>query len=443
MGLVDSIRRSIYGPVDSFSFQGNSYPLFGQQPFQLTQSGQKIDMPDGTLSQIASWAYRSNSIVGTLMIARQLVFGMAEFKWQNLTTRDVWGNDALRPLETPWDGGTTQNLLAKTIMYSDAAGNAFWRRVDGELVPMRPDWVDIVIGVRGDGTLKKAGYIYREGGRGSDGPVLTFGPDEVTHFMPLQDPESPWRGMSWLSPAIREITVDEHATTHQQKFFENAATPNLAVSIKDSLTREQYEEAKARLDDKHGGVHNAFKTLLLTGGADVTVVGADLDKLDLKSVQGRLETRIAALSGVGAVVAQFSEGMQGSSLNAGNYQAAKRRFADAVLYPLWLEAAGSFRNVVRTPAGSRLWMDTRHVPFLREDAKDAAEIMSQQISAVRQGVEAGFKPDAVVAAVQNDDLKQLAGNHTGRVSVQLLPTDGDPPGGGSDDDSPTSDGGAS
>jgi hypothetical protein len=109
--------------------------------------------------------------------------------------------------------------------------------------------------------------------------------------------------------------------------------------------------------------------------------------------------------------------MQGSSLNAGNYGSAKRSTADMTFRPLWRNAAGSLEVLVKPPAASRLWVDTRDIAFLREDERDAAEIQQTLAGTIRQLVDAGYKPDSVVAAVEADDRTLLV--HSGLFSVQL------------------------
>jgi hypothetical protein len=159
--------------------------------------------------------------------------------------------------------------------------------------------------------------------------------------------------------------------------------------------------------------------LFTGGGADVTVVGADMRQLDFKVVQGAGETRIAAASGVGAVIAQFSEGMQGSSLNAGNYAASRRRFGDVTMRHLWQEACGALRVLVTPPRNAELWYLADDIPFLQEDAKDAADIEQVKAVSLRQLIEAGFDPETAVRTVDERDVTLLT--HTGNVSVQLQP----------------------
>jgi hypothetical protein len=151
-------------------------------------------------------------------------------------------------------------------------------------------------------------------------------------------------------------------------------------------------------------------------GADVTVVGKDLAQLDFKATQGAGETRIAAAAGVHPVIAGLSEGLSGSSLNAGNFTSAARLVADRTLRPLWRNVAGSLENIVPPPGGAELWYDDRDISFLQDDRKDAAEIQFIDAQAIRQLVDAQFEPASVVAAVAAQDMTLLV--HTGIPTVQ-------------------------
>jgi hypothetical protein len=210
---------------------------------------------------------------------------------------------------------------------------------------------------------------------------------------------------------------DTAYSRHKTSFIDNAATPNMAVTLAKEVSPDAFDAFVAKMDGAHKGAENAGKTLYIGGGADVTVVGADMKQLDFKVVQGAGESRIAAAAGVGAVIAQFSEGMQGSSLNAGNYNAARRRFADITCRKLWQSACGAFASIVVPPRGSRLWYDADGIPFLQEDAKDAADIEMVKASTIRQLVDGGFEPESVIAAVEAQDMSLLV--HTGKLSVQL------------------------
>jgi HK97 family phage portal protein len=376
-----------------------------------------------------SRVYKANGPIFALMLVRQLVFSEARLQFRRMTRGrpgKLFGDQALVILERPWTNGTTGDLLSRMIQDVDLAGNAFIARVPGadRLRRLRPDWVTIVSASKTEEPLygnaldaQVIGYWYSPRMPGGSDTLLL--PDQVAHFAPIPDPAAHWRGMSWLTPVLREISSDLAATRHKLSFFENGASPSLAVKLDASVTPEMFQRFKALMDEQHKGADNAYKTLYLGGGADVTPLTMDLRQLDFKNTQGAGESRLAAAAGVPATIVGFSEGLQGSSLNAGNYSSARRRFADATMRPLWRNVAGSLSSLVDVPPNAELWFDDRDIAFLRDDRKDAAEIQQAKAAAIRQLVDAGYDPKSVVAAIEAEDMTLLT--HTGLYSVQLQP----------------------
>ncbi|MGH9250130.1 MAG: phage portal protein [Acidimicrobiales bacterium] len=388
-------------------------------------------------------AYKRDGIVFTCILTRQLVFSQARFRWTELTDGlpgPLFGSTDLALLEQPWVNATTADLLARMDVDLSLAGNFYATVADDNgrlgraatgpgrrISHLRPDWVTIVISSRsGDpraADARAVGYLYEPpptGAGARSDPVLLM-PGEVCHYRSVTvDPVASWRGMSWLTPILREVSADRAATSHKLKFFENNATLGTVVSLDKDIGVDAFQEFVRLFKETHRGTEDAYETLFLGGGADVTVVGTDLKQLDFKATQGATETRIAAASGVGAIVAQFSEGMQGSSLNAGNYMAARRRTADILFRSLWDSAAGSLRPLVTPPRPSAvLWPDLRGVWFLQEDAKDAADIFAVDAQAIRALTDGGYEPASILDATAARDVTKL--RHTGKTSVQLQP----------------------
>lgn len=379
-----------------------------------------------------------NTVIASIERVRVAVFSEGTFQFQQIRQGrpgDLFGDPSLSLLEHPWTGATTGDFLARLLLDADFAGNSFWTEFGGELIRLRPDWVEIIVRPRwvnryGEETDEddldarqlgwiKLGYLYYEGGVQAGKKPAVFLPDQVAHFAPNPDPLATYRGMSWLTPVIREIQADTQATKHKLKFFENAATPNIAVKLPKEIAPAAFNEFVELMDAKHKGVDNAYKTLYTGGGADVTVIGADMRQLDFKITQGAGESRLASAGGVHPAIAGLSEGLQGSSLNSGNFGAARRLVADVTARPLWRNAAGSLEVLVPPPTERgpcRLWVDTRDIAFLREDAKDAAEIIEIQARTITGLVREGFTSDSATTAVVSGNMSLL--EHTGLVSVQ-------------------------
>ena len=431
----------------TFGVGGNTYTL----PVMTTQQGQRQEDPDTTFASYTQGVYKADGVVFAVMAARSLLLSETCFKFRNLSDRRIFGGPGLRLLEEPWPNGTTGELLTRLEQDVSLAGNAFVLRDGNRLRRLRPDRVSLLLGSKRDEAdpaahfdVEVIGYLYRD--PATPGSMQHFSTDDVAHWSPVPDPTAPYRGMSWLQPVIREVMSDQAATIHKQRFFENAATPNLAVKFPESIkTKEQFEQIRDAMDASHAGASNAWKTLYLAAGADVSVVGADMKSLDFKSIQGTYETRICNAARVPAVVAGVSEGLSGSSLNAGNFSQARRLFVDGWYRPHVRSLCAALSRVVKAPAGAELWYDDTDIGMLREDVKDAAEIAGKQASAVRQAIEAGFEPDAAVEFVMSNDPSKLMGAHTGLSSVQLQPpmdpnapaTDGGDEGQGENDSTPT------
>jgi hypothetical protein len=449
MGLLDRVQARRRGePVDRKQWSGQApfWQLDALRSALVGDSAPDRERIDHDFEGYAAGAGKANGIVFACMYARLRVFADANFLWRDRGQGQLgafYDSPELTMLRRPWQGGTLTNLLSWMEIDATFAGNNFETTCDDtgrygkasrggpnrRVTRLRPDWVTLVIGSHSDDPYALdahvVGLIYEPplssiGGKRAKPVVLL--PDEVSHYAPIPDPVARFRGMSWLTPVLREISSDLAATDHKLKRFENGAQLQTVVSLDKDVSPEAFDEFVSRFQAGHRGTANAYKTLFLGGGADVTVVGADMQKLDFKNLTGAGETRIAAAAGVHPVVVGLSESLAGSSLNAGNYSAARRNVSDGTLNHLWSEAASSLETLFVRPSDvAELCVDKRDVAFVRDDAKDVAEIQRTRAVALRQLIDAGWEPDAAVQFVQSDDLSHLVGAHSGLFSVQLQP----------------------
>ena len=400
-----------------------NFPLF----FNQTLRGDREEI-DAGFAGLITGAYRSNAVVFACMLARMQLFSEARFQFQQMRggrPGDLFGNETLSVLEAPEPGLTTGDLLTRAVVDADLAGNWFGARRPGRIKRLRPDWVTIVVGSpRPDGSASDidaevVGYVYKPGGPNSSDEPEALAREEVAHFAPIPDPLARYRGMSWLTAVLQDVMADSSATLHKKQFFSNAATPNLAIKF------PPMDIAKARelievFEQDHSGAFNAFRTLFLLGGADIVPIGSTFKDMDFTQLQGEAETRIAAVSGMHPTVVALSEGLQGSSLNTGNFDAAARLTANKTLRPLWRKMAGALQTIVPPPPGSRLWYDDRDIPFLAEDIKVAAEVLNLNAQSIRTLWDGGGIPSTVIDAVVSGDLHRI--QHSGFLSVQMNPT---------------------
>lgn len=416
--LLDVVQQQM---MLSSSMSGLQQTTYGRRPAE--------QIPANFLGHAAGGLFASGVVFSVERI-RLNVFSSARFQWQRLAGQggpsDLFGDASLSILESPQPGMTSGDMMSRALLDADLAGNAYLIRSGGELIRLRPDWCDLVleprmlpVGPGGDMVQvgwRKVGLFYFEHGHRYADPAV-FLPNEFAHFAPMPDPLASYRGMSWMTPVIREIAGDKLATEHGIAFLENGATPNMAIKLPQQITEKQFGSFMSAYKMSRDVPRAQYAPLFLSQGADLVPVGVNMRDLDMAKLRGVSETRIAMAGGIHPVVLGSSEGMAGSSLNAGNYSAAKRSTADTTFRPLWQNFCGSLQNIIPAPSGTVLWYDERYVAFLREDLGDAAEISSKEAMTITMLVREGFTAESAIAAVSVGNWKLLV--HTGLTSVQL------------------------
>lgn len=394
------------GLLDSFRIGGQTYVA--------------ADYGAGSLVHQCGPAY-------SVLDRRASIVGEARFAFQAFSQGKpdrMFATAELAILEQPWRGGSTRQLMAVMELDVATSGNSYWIRQDDELVRIPPEWVTVgtqrVDGVSGEAGKpapigeRLVGYVVQMPGWAP----TAYAPEQVAHYRPSPSPESQWRGESWLAAVATDGASDLEMTRYKQAYLRNGALPSIAVTYEPTIDPAVLEQFVGVFADKFTGAMNAGKVLHFLGGRDVKTVGATLDQLAFKAVQGAGETRIAAAAGVPAVISMLSEGLQGSSLNSGNFGANRRLFADAKVRPLLGAAADALSHVVRVPSGARLWYDDS-ASFFQEDVADEADIRLKKAQTMRTLTDGGWEADAAVEYAETGNMGALIGAHSGLLSVQM------------------------
>lgn len=426
------IERSVFAPTfqdyaDAWlRYQGQVY----QPGYTTTMAGEKVEPVLDSFVGYVQGAYKTNGVVFAVSMARALLFTDITFRWRRYGQTgggsDLFGNRDLELLERPWPGGTTQSMLMRAEQDATNAGTYFMAHEGDRFRRLRPDWCEFILTQPPDKAVQSdvVGIKHTAGGKGSGGQVTLYpvnpprgmNPEGFAMFWaPIPDPDAMYRGMSWLTPVIEEKQADTAATRHKLKFFENAATPNLAVSLADTVSPEQFSTFVRKMTEATAGIENAYKNLYVGGGATVTPIGANFQQIEFSGTQGHGETRVCAAGRVPPIIVGLSEGLSAATYS--NYAQARRAFGDSWARPQWKSFAGAVEPLLIVPDNARLWYDTRDVAFLREDNKDLADVLSVTMATINAAISNGFTPESAVAAVLAEDLSQL--KHSGLLSVQL------------------------
>lgn len=409
----------------------NGFTTGGQQYRELVElwqqfTNEKSPLPHSYREYVDS-GYKAASPVFACVLVRMQLVSQARWYWRDYYTHErippIPQRDGLDLLRNPWPNGSASDLNARMEQDGSLAGNAFvYRARPSRLQRLRPDWIEFII--QPDRTDPKVyehiGYLYTPGGYASGerqrSKVLFT--EEVAHYAPVPDPMHPVRGMSWLTPIARQINNTVDMSDFQSSFFNNAATPNLLIKVAGKLQPDQRDRLEEVVRRRHTGPDNAYKTMLLEGGADATVVGSDLRQVQFAMTKAANDNDIATAAGVPAILAGLKEGLQSATYS--NAAQARRVFAMGTGRFLLEQTAEALASILPKPTPTaELWYDERKMAWMQEDAMEAAQILAAKAGTMSSLINAGYNQDQVAAAVESGDLSAL--DHTGLFSVQLQP----------------------
>lgn len=142
------------------------------------------------------------------------------------------------------------------------------------------------------------------------------------------DPEEPYKGKSIVAAAASAIDTDEKAKRYNRQFFANAARPSMLVEAEKQMSDLAYKRWKQQLNELYTGEFNAYKPLLLEGGATAKPFALTQKDMDFLSGRKFSMDEILAMFGI-------SPAMLGMivAANRANMEAAEYNFAKWVLLP--------------------------------------------------------------------------------------------------------------
>jgi phage portal protein BeeE len=372
------------------------------------------------LPQLAAFAQQANSSnapVFSALLVRMSLLSEARLQWQALDDRHLWGDTSLAKLEEPFGPNTTTgNLFSRMEQDAFLAGQAYVWDTPGEdrLVRLRPDWTTIVsevVHVGGGGWYRrKIGYWFEPPKSLMSKDEGFFVPaEECVHWAPIPDPQANFRGMSPLTPIVRDVQGDDGMGQYKLRYLANNATPNIVIKYAQKLAPGTIDGIRERMAARYAGPDNAGKTLILDQGADLTLAGNSLSQMDFGTVQAVGTERILAACSVPGVLVGL-EPLRGAGRG---YQESMQKLANIYGRPQWRSACGALSQIVDVPAGNRLWYDTSDIAALQDGELEKGQAALVRAQALLALVQAGYTHESAIATVDSMDLNQLKAGGTG------------------------------
>lgn len=132
------------------------------------------------------------------------------------------------------------------------------------------------------------------------------------------DPNDPFKGRSVIAASAAAIDLEEQMKDWDRQLFINGAHPSLVFTANEAMQDDAYKRWEQQFTDKHAGVTNAHKPLLIEGGDVKTLM---FSQQDLEFLESRKWSRdeILAMWRVSPGMLGSVENVNRSNLDAGFY----------------------------------------------------------------------------------------------------------------------------
>ena len=255
-----------------------------------------------------------------------------------------------------------RELIETLVSYLLVSGNSYLEvgEVDGvpkELVPLRPDRMQLIPGPRG----WVESYRYSVNGAFTD-----LSAENVLHlklFNPLDD----YYGLSPLEAAAKSLDTHNSASAWNKAMLDNAARPSGALVFSGgdgTLSAQQFERLKTELEQNFQSAANAGRPMVLEGGLDWKEMGLSPKDMDFINSKNNAAREIALAFGVPPMLL----GIPGDNTFS-NYTEANRVFwrqSVIAILRLVIDALTTFVST-RIEEGLRLDLDLDQVEALSHD----------------------------------------------------------------------------
>lgn len=168
-----------------------------------------------------------------------------------------------------------------------------------------------------------------------DGNSARVPKENVIHFRDELDPKDPAKGIGIVKRLAREVATDAEVDAFVQTYMRNMGVPGLVFAPKEASKGQVIDVGQLQsyvAASTTGG--NRGKPLVFKTPVDFYQMSTTTGVLDLSHVTSHVETRIAGMVGIPAILAGLAAGLDATSYGA-NTRALVEAFIENELMAVW------------------------------------------------------------------------------------------------------------
>lgn len=325
---------------------------------------------------IASEGYMRNWIIFRCL--QEIIKGAIQINWkvrrkiQNGEDQEIPNHPALKILEKPNPLYGESELVKRAIGFYYIGGEAPFHKIKAttgikELHCYRPDRLQFTS--TGDIEQPYTDIKYQ------CGSYINIEPKNFMlwkNFNPTDEWDGLGHGMSMLEPILKNGDLLNEMVNWNISLLQNGGNLSGVISLNENINDDQYDRMEASLKNKHQGVDNVGKYLLMQGVATYVNTGTNPKDMDWNEGKKNTMADICIGMGVDPILIGFNEN---SSYN--NKNEAEKGLYTKVVIPLMRELADQLTPFLELEENEYIDADYSHIPVLQEDMKELYERLSK------------------------------------------------------------------
>lgn len=138
------------------------------------------------------------------------------------------------------------------------------------------------------------------------------------------DPRNIYRGRSIIEAAAETLDTEYQMKNWNRSLFANSGRPSSVIEVPEVMQDDAYKRLKQQMEEAHSGSDNAFKQIILEGGAKLAPYMMSQQDLDFLQSRKFSKDEIFAMFRVSPSIVGMTENVNRANAEAQDYTMAKR-----------------------------------------------------------------------------------------------------------------------
>lgn len=268
--------------------------------FKGDQLSSETRVSSKVLKANKGWVYKNTDVIAKEVSGIEFELFTTRIVGQEIQFNPVTSHAVLDLLDRFNEFTDASSGFYTTEAHRLLTGDSFWYlkgsgpNIEG-IYPLPPDKIEVILGKPTAGQAIVQGFKYEDTIKGQR-IEQTYKPEEIIHHK-IPNPNNYYRGLGKVSVAADDIDTDWMAIEANKKMFQRGLIGSFVLTTENGMTPEQRQQLRAELTSTYGGIDNAFKIPVFSGGLEPKTIQLTNKDMEFIAQQTWVRDKISSIWG--------------------------------------------------------------------------------------------------------------------------------------------------